>query len=117
LKDTKDEDIWGVVCSNFTPLVQLHPNSFNARVEIGEENVIHEFTTFWSSFTTLFWCILDPGHPEVVGCSGGISRFVALGLYGLYNIIIAIVLLNLLIALMGVTMTRIEDDKVPRSRF
>ena len=72
----------------------------------------NHFVTFHETVKTLYWSLFDPGHAEVVGCSVGISRYTGLVLWALYNTIVAIVLLNLLIALMNATMSIIQENKI-----
>ncbi len=78
-----------------------------------ETTVEHNpFMLYHKSLKTLFWSMFDPGHPELVGpCTGGVARYVALILWACYNVMVVIVLLNLLIALMGGTMSSIQKDK------
>ena len=63
------------------------------------------------AFKSLFWVLFDPGHPELVGCKRDIAGTLGLCLWGLYQIINVVVLLNICVALMNNTMMMIESNK------
>ena len=77
----------------------------------------NRFVTLPSTFKTLFWSLFDPGQPDVVGCSQGFVRYSALVLWGLYNIIVVIILLNLLVALLSVLMSTIQERKLDTWKY
>ena len=81
------------------------------------EEPFNRFTELSSALPALFWSLLDPGHPEVVGCSSGMPRYTALAMWGTYNVIIVIILLNLLIAMMNVAMEAITEDRVASWKY
>ncbi len=91
--------------------VMLLHRSGGVFLDLGGEGH-NRFYSFRESLRVLFWSLYDPGHPEVVGCSEGISRVTALSLWFLYNAIVVIVLLNLLIALMNAATNAIVEDRV-----
>ena len=70
-------------------------------------NETEAFHTFPKSIATLLWNAFEPGDDEAVRCSEGLSGFVGTALWYLYNVVATVVLVNLLIALMGVIM---RDD-------
>ena len=71
----------------------------------------HRFLTLTDTFKTLFWSIFDPGQPSVVGCATGVTRLTALAMWAVYNLVVAIVLLNILIALMNAATESVVDNK------
>ncbi|XP_059092149.1 short transient receptor potential channel 5-like [Tigriopus californicus] len=77
----------------------------------------NQFRTMSKSMKTLFWSVFDPGHPEVVGCSIGVTRYFALSIWGVYNVIIVVILLNLLIALMNEAMESITENKLASWKY
>ncbi len=77
----------------------------------------NRFYSFSESLRVLFWSVFDPGHPEVVGCSEGISRDASLVLWFIYNGIVVIVLLNLLIALMNVATNAVVEDRISSWKY
>jgi len=81
-----------------------------------EENE-NKFLTYRSAFKVALWSVFDPGHPEVVGCSVEVPRHLAMLLWFSYQTIIAIVLLNLLIALMNATINSIQSNKMKQWKF
>ena len=54
-----------------------------------------------SSLSTWLWLVFDPGNPDALDCSEGPSRLVAQLIWFLYNLVAAVTLMNLLIALMS----------------
>eukprot|EP00094_Tigriopus_californicus_P013728 TCALIF_13284-PA protein Name:"Similar to TRPC1 Short transient receptor potential channel 1 (Oryctolagus cuniculus)" AED:0.23 eAED:0.23 QI:0/0.5/0.33/0.66/0/0/3/161/803 len=80
-------------------------------------NLKNEFFRLNSTSKALFWAIFQPGNPDLVGCSDGISRQASLTLWGVYNILISIIMLNLLIALMSSTMEVIQSGKIINWKF
>eukprot|EP00095_Tigriopus_kingsejongensis_P004592 maker-scaffold416_size178335-snap-gene-0.25 protein:Tk04592 transcript:maker-scaffold416_size178335-snap-gene-0.25-mRNA-1 annotation:"short transient receptor potential channel 5-like" len=109
---------WAQECR--TPTHPLIPSmaKFDGVQESGSsETSDNQFRTMRSSLKTLFWSVFDPGHPEVVGCSTGITRFTSLTLWGIYNVIIVVILLNLLIALMNEAMASITENKLASWKY
>jgi hypothetical protein len=78
---------------------------------------INRFDDFYGALKTLCWSIFEPGHPEVIGCSEGVSRYISYFMFAMYNVVIVIILLNLLVALMGDVMCVVEDDKINNWKF
>ena len=70
-------------------------------------NDTDSFHTFPNSLGTLLWTAFEPGDAEPLKCSEGVTGMVGGVLWYLYNLMASVVLLNLLIALMGVIM---RDD-------
>jgi hypothetical protein len=61
--------------------------------------------------------LFDPGHPEVVGCTEGVARFTALIMWYVYNLITVTILLNLLIAVMNASMSRVQANTIEAWKF
>jgi hypothetical protein len=99
---------WQVQCGD---IPKIHFELEGSRVgSFGlPEHKSNNFYNFRNSIKTSFFHLFDPGHPEVVGCSGGAARNVGLVLWFAYNVIITVVLLNLLISLMNVTIIARDD--------
>uniref|UniRef100_A0A3Q3J731 Transient receptor ion channel domain-containing protein n=1 Tax=Monopterus albus TaxID=43700 RepID=A0A3Q3J731_MONAL len=72
----------------------------------------HAFTTLEESFKTLFWAIfgLSEVKSVVINIDHKFIENTGYVLYGLYNIIMVIVLLNMLIAMFNSSFQEIEDD-------
>ena len=67
------------------------------------------FTSFHSTTKYLFLNVYDPGYPEEIdNCTRGISSIVGFSMWYIYFFTVAIVLINLLIALMNSTLNNIE---------
>ena len=71
-----------------------------------------EFDTLLHSIKTLVWVTFADASPEVFDDREGISRYVGLALFWLFNFIMALVLMNLLIAVMSSIMSTLSDNKV-----
>ena len=54
--------------------------------------------------STLLWTAFEPGDDSPLKCSEGATSIVGGVLWYLYNLVASVVLINLLIALMGVIM-------------
>ena len=68
--------------------------------------------------STLFWTLLDPGPVSEQGMMPETFRnFMAMGFYGLYQIIAVIIFLNLMIALMNVSVQKVEYNRNVNWRF
>ena len=68
------------------------------------------FFTFHNTTKYLFLNAFDPGYPEQLNdCTSGISRDVGFVMWYLYYFLVAVVLINLLIALMNTTLNNIES--------
>ena len=68
------------------------------------------FTSFHSTTKYLFLNVYDPGYPdELDNCTSGITHVVGSAMWYLYYFLVAIVLINLLIALMNTTLNNIES--------
>ena len=65
---------------------------------------------FWEMISLLFWTILNPEEPEVFD-SSTLDGYFGVIIVATYAVIAVIILLNLLIALMNTTITRIQDNK------
>ena len=59
------------------------------------------FTTYRKAAKITLWLVFDPGNPDALDCSEGPSRLVAQLIWFLYNLVAAVTLMNLLIALMS----------------
>ncbi|XP_051956110.1 short transient receptor potential channel 6-like [Xyrauchen texanus] len=70
------------------------------------------FTTVEESFKTLFWAIFGLSEVRSVVVSNGHKFIENIGyvLYGVYNVTVVIVLLNMLIAMINNSFQEIEDD-------
>uniref|UniRef100_A0AAY4E635 Transient receptor ion channel domain-containing protein n=1 Tax=Denticeps clupeoides TaxID=299321 RepID=A0AAY4E635_9TELE len=70
------------------------------------------FTTVEESFKTLFWAIFGLSEVKSVVINNGHKFIENIGyvLYGVYNVIMVIVLLNMLIAMINSSFQEIEDD-------
>ena len=66
---------------------------------------------------SLFWVLFDPGQPEKVGCKRNFAGTLGLCVWGLYQIINVVVLLNVCVALMNNTMMKIESNKENMWKF
>ena len=67
------------------------------------------FTSFHDTAKYLFLNLYDPGYPEDIdNCTSGITSIVGFSIWYIYFFTIAIVLMNLLIALMNSTLNNIE---------
>lgn len=95
-----------------TPAIQSILNILNSLPNM--RNVFHSLN---STSKALFWAIFEPGNPDLVGCSEGVSRKVTLTLWGFYNVLVTIIMLNLLIALMSSTMEAIQSGKIVNWKF
>ncbi len=112
MENPTDNDTWRAICGALTPNVEVRRiRSGEVFLDLGGEGH-NRFYSFTETLNVLVWSLYDPGHPEVVGCSEGISRAVALLLWFAYNAIVVIVLLNLLIALMNVATNAVVEDRV-----
>ena len=52
-----------------------------------------------------------------MGCTTGAIRYVSLTIWGVYNIIVVVILLNLLIALMNEAMENITENKLANWKY
>ncbi|CAH1777259.1 unnamed protein product [Owenia fusiformis] len=95
-------------------------------VETGEsEQQAPEFTRFYKSLATLFWALFgfaEPGYANVI--VGNVynetmttkmnyhtfTEMMGLILFGMYQILVVIVVVNMLIAMMSNTLNRIEEN-------
>ncbi|KAM6172276.1 short transient receptor potential channel 6 [Erethizon dorsatum] len=70
------------------------------------------FTTVEESFKTLFWAIfgLSEVKSVVINCNHKFIENIGYVLYGVYNVTMVIVLLNMLIAMINSSFQEIEDD-------
>uniref|UniRef100_A0A7N8YQW2 Transient receptor potential cation channel, subfamily C, member 6a n=1 Tax=Mastacembelus armatus TaxID=205130 RepID=A0A7N8YQW2_9TELE len=70
------------------------------------------FTTLEESFKTLFWAIfgLSEVRSVVINCNHKFIENIGYVLYGVYNVTMVIVLLNMLIAMINSSFQEIEDD-------
>ena len=68
------------------------------------------FATFKRTLVTLFWSVLGPGKPDDIE-PDGISGTVATLLFAAYQILVAVILLNLLIAIMNATVQKVQDHQ------
>ena len=76
-----------------------------------------EDMSFIAEIMVMFWALLNPGpDPETIP-DIGISGIVANILFAIYQVINAIIFLNLLIAMMNSTMQKIEDKKLLYWKF
>ena len=73
--------------------------------------------TFVKIAVALFWEILNPGPDDTFSSNDGFSGHLIAMLYGIYQILTVMVLLNLLIALMNSTMQKIQDKKLLYWKF
>ena len=71
-----------------------------------------EFNTWPHSLKTLVWVTFADASPEVFDDREGISRYAGLTLFWLFNFATALVLMNLLIAVMSNIMSTLSDNKV-----
>ena len=78
---------------------------------------IPEETEFLSELMVMFWAILNPGPDPDAVPDQGISGIMANILFAMYQISLAIILLNLLIAMMNSTMQKIADKKLLYWKF
>ena len=70
-----------------------------------------------ATFKAAFWSLYDPGHPGIMGCSEGVPRYLGMAMWGVFQFIVVIILLNILIAMMNATMTSIQEDKIEQWKF
>lgn len=70
-----------------------------------------------ATFKAAFWSLYEPGHPGIMGCSTGFPRYLGMAMWGLFQFIIVIVLLNILIAMMNATMASIQREKIEQWKF
>lgn len=77
----------------------------------------NQFTKFEYALKTSLWSLFDPGHPEVVGCSTGFPRYLAMSMWFIYQASIVMILMNLLIAMMNSTINSIQAEKIVEWKF
>lgn len=75
-------------------------------------NISDSFHSFSNSLGTLLWNAFEPGDAEPLKCSEGATGIVGGVLWYLYNLVASVVLVNLLIALMGVIMSEIKNNRI-----
>jgi len=78
---------------------------------------VNRFLTYRDAIKTFFWSLFDPGHPEVVGCATGFPRYAGLIMWGSYQCINVMILMNLLIAMMNSTFNSIRSEKINEWKF
>ena len=76
-----------------------------------------EETSFASELMVMFWAVLNPGPDPDTISDKGLSGITANILFAIYQIILAIILLNLLIAMMNATTQKIADKKLLYWKF
>ena len=73
--------------------------------------------SFTSELMVMFWAVLNPGpEPDTIS-DKGVSGIMANVLFAIYQIILAIILLNLLIAMMNATTQKIAGKKLLYWKF
>ena len=73
--------------------------------------------SFSSELMVMFWAVLNPGpEPDTIS-DKGVSGIMANVLFAIYQIILAIILLNLLIAMMNATTQKIAGKKLLYWKF
>ena len=77
----------------------------------------YEAMTFLTDLRIMFWAVLNPGPDPDTISEKGLAGIMANILFAVYQIILAILLLNLLIAMMNSTMQKIEDKKLLYWKF
>ncbi|XP_030853015.1 short transient receptor potential channel 5-like [Strongylocentrotus purpuratus] len=85
-----------------------------------EEHCKQPFETVQYTMSTLFWALFGLPEMNIVDIRGVDHEFtetVGLMLYAAYHVIAIVVLLNVLIAMMSNTYTRIEDDSEVQWKF
>ncbi|XP_041481889.1 short transient receptor potential channel 5-like [Lytechinus variegatus] len=85
-----------------------------------EEHCKQPFETVQYTLSTLFWALFGLPEMNIVDIRGVDHEFtetVGLMLYAAYHVIAIVVLLNVLIAMMSNTYTRIEDDSEVQWKF
>ena len=70
--------------------------------------------TFLHTMLTLFWSTLGPGQSDSVK-PNGLDGIVASVLFAVYQILVAIIMLNLLIAIMNSTVQKVQDHQQVKS--
>lgn len=66
--------------------------------------------TFLHTMLTLFWSTLGPGESDSIQ-PDGLNGMVASCLFAVYQILVAIIMLNLLIAIMNSTVQKVQDHQ------
>jgi len=93
---------------------------YNTTYDIGEEKM----KTVGGVLDALFWRVLDPGEPEMAQVikrrnstnpddfviSHEFSHLLGLGIWAAYQLIVTVILLNILIALMNNTFSKISEN-------
>ena len=82
------------------------------------------WTNFWKTVETMFWSLLGPGEEFKNKDDQGVSTDLvseqgpfSLGLMGIYQIISAVIFMNLLIAIMNTTMQEVHNKKLLYWKF
>lgn len=85
--------------------------ALNSTVLVDQHNNIQSYVmSFGETLNVLFWAILEPGRSDEIH-SEGVRGILATTLFGIYQVVIVIVLLNLLIAVMNATVQKVHDRK------
>ena len=72
---TRKQGIPSIIHGKEIKRLTLNSRSGTLFQDLEEEK--NRFFSFGETLSVLFWAIFDPGHPEVVGCTEGISRLIA----------------------------------------
>ena len=92
-------------------------SKINATLHKNQEEAHSEHTLFSNELMVMFWAVLNPGPDPDTISDKGVSGIMANILFAIYQIILAIILLNLLIAMMNATTQKIADKKLLYWKF
>ena len=92
-------------------------STINATLHKNQEEAHSGQTLFSNELMVMFWAVLNPGPDPDTISDKGVSGIMANILFAIYQIILAIILLNLLIAMMNATTQKIADKKLLYWKF
>ncbi|XP_077863895.1 short transient receptor potential channel 4-like [Saccoglossus kowalevskii] len=106
--------VWMAFAFGLNQLYWFHANESELEcLMVGAESCKHPFATISGTLNSLFWALFGVNNLDsltVEGDTDWVIEVVGYILYGAYHLIAIIVLLNILIAMMSNTYTRIDED-------
>ena len=89
----------------------------NTHTDIEREEEEEEPMTFVMTVKVMFWAVLNPGPDADSIPDKGFTGHMANFLFAVYQVLVAIILLNLLIAMMNSTVQKIQDKRMLYWKF
>ncbi|XP_076470184.1 short transient receptor potential channel 7-like [Babylonia areolata] len=93
---------------------------YEGRPDAGEVKAEKAFGGVMATFRTVFWSLFGRGEPDAVrlgGYNNNLTEDVGYIIYGVYNIVMVTVLINMLIAMMTRSFTNIAEDSDVEWKF